>query len=201
MQEEIGRRKMLSDLSHPSRGTFAGDEVGMRKAYADTTSTGVYYDPRSRTMYVKGTVPTSAKDWWDDVSKIPVWGDIHDADRMKQAEAAYNDLIRQGKPIDRVVGHSLGGSVALQLQRDKDIPLSRTFGAPVFDLDPGITHKVLADRYRHPMDPISVLDRSAHWGPLKGYPHMYEGFKESFDEPAPYLLDTGAKAGLTSFVV
>ena len=40
MQEEIGRRKMLSDLSHPSRGTFAGDEEGMRKAYADTTATG-----------------------------------------------------------------------------------------------------------------------------------------------------------------
>ena len=52
-----------------------------------------------------------------------------------------------------LVGHSLGGSVALQLQKDRDIPLSRTFGAPVLDFDPGITHKVLADRFRHPLRP------------------------------------------------
>ena len=157
-REAIGERNMQFAIDNPNRGTFAQDEAGIAKAYADTTYPGVYYDPKTRTEYVKGTVPTSAKDWWDDVSKIPFWGDIHDADRMKMAEAAYQDLIKQGKPVDRVSGHSLGGSVALQLQKDHDIPFSRTFGAPVFQLSP---FEKNAERFRHPLDPFSIFDRSA----------------------------------------
>ena len=170
LRGEISRRKFLHDLSNPTRSSFANDEAGLQKAYADTTAPGVYYNDANRTMYVKGTVPTSAKDWWDDVSKIPAWGDIHDADRMKQAEEAYQNLIKQGKPVDRVSGHSLGGSVALQLQRDHDIPISRTFGAPVFDLDNSKRGTDLAyhnARYRHPMDPFSVFDRGATMIPMQ----------------------------------
>ena len=198
-QEELGRRKMFSDLSRTNRGSFARDEFGMQKAYDDLPNTGTYYDPKTRSMYVRGSV--TGRDWEDDFTRIPAWGNSRDIEMYQNASKAYDKLISEGKPVDRVVGHSLGGSVALQLQRDKDIPLSRTFGAPVVDFDPGINHKVLAERYRHPLDPVSMLDRNATWGPLKGYPHMYGGFKEAFDEPAPYLLDTGTKAGLTSFVV
>ena len=148
----------------------------MSKAYADTTYPGVYYDPQTRTEYVKGTVPTNLNDWIDDVTKIPVWGDIHDADRMKMAEAAYQDLIKKGKPVDRVVGHSLGGSVALQLQKDHDIPFSRTFGAPVLDLNPFQN----AERYRHPLDPFSILDRGAtntsNFNHMSVNTHSYGGF-------------------------
>jgi hypothetical protein len=78
----------------------------------------------------------------------------------------------QGKPIDRIVGHSLGGSVALELQKEKGIPLSRTFGAPVLDLN--FTKE--SERFRHPLDPVSVLDRSAKWGPLAAWPHTYTNF-------------------------
>jgi pimeloyl-ACP methyl ester carboxylesterase len=56
-----------------------------------------------------------------------------------------------------VVGHSLGGAVALQLQKDKPELMTRTYGAPVLDplgLNPG-------DRYRSYGDPISMLDRGA----------------------------------------
>ena len=127
------------------------------------------------------------RDWQDDFTKIPVWGESHDIEMYQNAKQAYDKLISEGKPVDRVVGHSLGGSVALQLQKDMGIPLSRTFGAPVLDFDPGLTHKVLAERYRHPLDPVSMLDRNAKWGDLKAYPHMYGGFKQTFDEPAPYL--------------
>ena len=45
---------------------------------------------------MKGTVPTKLKDWDDDATKNPFWGDIHDADRTKMAEAAYQDLINRG---------------------------------------------------------------------------------------------------------
>jgi hypothetical protein len=63
------------------------------------------------------------------------------------------------------------------------------------------TNDTKVERYRHAADPVSILDRNAVWGPWRAYPHTYTGFKELFDKPAPYLLDTGAKAGLTSFVV
>jgi hypothetical protein len=174
-EEEAARlQKFNSDYSN--RGTFKADEEGMSKAYADTTYPGVYYDPQTRTEYVKGTVPTNLNDWIDDVTKIPVWGDIHDADRMKMAEAAYQDLIKKGKPVDRVVGHSLGGSVALQLQKDHDIPFSRTFGAPVLDLNPFQN----AERYRHPLDPFSILDRGAtntsNFNHMSINTHSYGGF-------------------------
>ena len=200
MQEEIGRRKMLFDLSHPSRGTFARDEYGLQKAYNDK-ETGTYYDPETRTLNIRGS--QTSRDWEDDFKRIPVWGESHDIEMYQNARKAYDKLISEGKPVDRVVGHSLGGSVALQLQRDMGIPISRTFGAPVLDFDPGVTHKVLAERYRHPLDPISMLDRNAKWGDLKAYPHMYGGFKETFDEPAPYLLDVGMKktGHQTSFAV
>jgi hypothetical protein len=77
--------------------------------------------------------------------------------------------------VDRVVGHSLGGSVALQLQQDRDIRRSRTFGAPVLDLN---MHSGKAERWRHFMDPVSVLDRRANWGKFKLYPHTYTGYED-----------------------
>ena len=104
---------------------------------------------------------------------------------MQQAEAAYDDLIRQGKPVDRVSGHSLGGSVALQLQKDKDIPFSRTFGAPVFQLSP-FEHN--AQRFRHPLDPASFLDRSAtNIRTMDFNTHAYGGFTNNTSVMGKFL--------------
>ena len=53
---------------------------------------------------------------------------------------AHNKLPASGKPVNRVVGHPLGGSVALELQKNLDKQGrkvdSRTFGAPVMDVKP-----------------------------------------------------------------
>ena len=100
-------------------------------------------------------------------------GETQDAERHQQADAAYKNLQASGKPVDRIVGHSLGGSVALQMQQDHQIPKSRTFGAPVVDLNPFGK----AERYRHVMDPVSVLDRGATWGKVKLYSHSYTGYE------------------------
>ena len=56
------------------------------------------------------------------------------------------------------MGHSLGGSVSLQLQKDypNRLKTSRTYGAPVADAFGGNV-----ERYRHYGDPVSILDRSA----------------------------------------
>jgi hypothetical protein len=171
---ESHANKLLEDkIKYPNGARYQQDEVGLEKAYNNKSYPGVYYDQSTRTMYVKGT--SNAQDWWDDFSKIPVWGNLQDSFRYKDAERAYNDLLQRGMPVDRVVGHSLGGSVALQQQSDHDIPYSRTFGAPVFDLNP--LHRGTVDRVRHPLDPVSVFDRGAKWGPLMAYPHTYTGFQ------------------------
>ena len=183
--------KLLKDrISNKSGGvSFAQDEVGMGKAYGDKSTPGTYLDPSTHTLYVKGTV--DAQDWWDDFTKVPVWGDLRESRRYKDAERAYDFFTQRGEAIDRVVGHSLGGSVALELQKNKAIDFSRTFGAPV--LDPNPMHRGTVERVRHPLDPVSVLDRGAKWGPMMAYPHTYTGFK-GFDEPAPYLFDVGHKS-------
>lgn len=169
-------QRMKERLANPNGASFEQDERGLDKAYGDETAKGVYYDPDTRTEYVKGT--QTARDWWDDFTKIPFWGDTRNAERYQEADKAYYDLQSHGKPVDRIVGHSLGGSVALQMQADHHIPKSRTFGAPVLDMQPFGRYYNKAERYRHPLDPVSLLDRGATWGPLRSYPHTYTGFSD-----------------------
>lgn len=169
---EAADKLMRERERNPSGASFKQDEEGLIKAYNDETAPGVYYDPATKTEYIKGS--STARDWYDDFTKIPFWGDTRNAERYQQAEGALDQLLAQGKPVDRVVGHSLGGSVALQLQQDRDIRRSRTFGAPVLDLNP-FGGKV--ERYRHPLDPVSILDRGASWGKFKPYSHTYTGYE------------------------
>jgi O6-methylguanine-DNA--protein-cysteine methyltransferase len=164
----------------PEPVTFRADEKGLDDAYMNPQGTS--YDPTTKSMYIKGS--STATDWWDDVSKIP-FGDTAQSERYGQAAAAYKKLNDNGKHVDRVVGHSLGGSVALELQKNlakhgRNVD-SRTFGAPVMDLKPFDRYYNKAERFRHPTDPVSILDRGASWGDWKTYPHSYAGF-QNFDK-------------------
>ena len=127
----------------------------------------------TKTLYVKGSVTPT--DWVDDGRYIP-FGATDQSERCQQAMDAYNELKGQGKDVQRIVGHSLGGAVALTMQKNLKIPESRTFGAPVMDFNP-FGH---AERYRHPTDIVSILDRGATWGPWSGVnpfsSHSYSGF-------------------------
>ena len=160
--------------------TFKGDENGLTQAYANKKN-GTFYDPATQTEYVKGSA--NARDWYDDFTRIP-FGDTANTQRYDQGMQAYNDLQGHGQPVKRIVGHSLGGSVALEMQKNlaaKGRTVStRTFGAPVFD-PLGAVSRGKAERFRHPLDPVSVLDRGATWGPLKAYSHSYGGF-DNFDK-------------------
>ena len=172
--EDVAKGESLMERKskYPNGASFEQDEKGLENAYNDKTSTGVFYDPETRTEYIKGS--STPRDWFDDLTKIPIWGDTKQAERYQEADKAYLDLQASGKPVERVVGHSLGGSVALELAKDRGIQHSRTFGAPVLDMNPFLGKNV--ERYRHPLDPVSVLDRGAKWGSLKAYPHSYTGF-------------------------
>jgi len=142
------------------------DELGLQKAYG--TDAGVSYDSSAKTMYIKGT--QDAQDVWDDL-KIPLKRTMQ-SERYQQAEKVYLQLVNQGLPVDTVVGHSLGGAVALEMAKNYGLQ-SRTYGAPVLDLNPFQK----TERYRYMLDPVSILDRAANtsWN-LRMNPHGYGGF-------------------------
>ena len=75
-------------------------------------------------MYVAGS--HTARDWYDDVTKVPFWGDVRGAERYQAAEKALS--VHQN--VKRVVGHSLGGSVALELQKRHKGLAERLCGTP-----------------------------------------------------------------------
>jgi hypothetical protein len=161
-------------------------------------------------MYVAGT--DSARDVWDDVSKIPNWnhnnmtsnalgkvagnyaggvaagfvgettgnpglatmagsyvgkkadektqeltkdlGDTTKTERYGQATKELNQ--HQGK-IKQVVGHSLGGTVALEMEKNNPELQTTTYGAPVFQ--PFSSEQ--GNRYRHQGDIVSAFDSGA----------------------------------------
>ncbi|MFM7984788.1 MAG: hypothetical protein ACKPKO_36245 [Candidatus Fonsibacter sp.] len=71
-----------------------------------------------------------------------------------------------GAPKVLVVGDSLGGSVALELQKHHPELQTRTFGALVVDLtgsiNPPWKEYPTVQRYRNASDPISFFDFKAH---------------------------------------
>jgi hypothetical protein len=100
------------------------DAEGLKRAYA--ADSGLYsFNDR---LYIAGT--KSLSDIKDDITKIPAWGDSRSIQRYQDA----TEYLKQHPNITEVSGHSLGGSVALQLQKDNDqIQHTRTYGAPALD--------------------------------------------------------------------
>ena len=62
-------------------------------------------------MYIVGS--HTGQDWLDDVRHIPLWGDLHDAERHQRAK----EMLGKRPEVEEVIGHSLGGAVAVQLQK------------------------------------------------------------------------------------
>ena len=111
-------------------------------------------------MYVAGT--TSAKDWQQNFTKLKTGG-IRDMDRYVEAKR----VLLENPQVDTLLGHSVGGSVVLELNKefkDKNYK-TRTYNAPVvsffapiFGLDkPTEQHK----RFRMTGDLVSGLDNAA----------------------------------------
>jgi hypothetical protein len=140
------------------------NEIGLNNAYNNVNK--VYVD--GSTLYVAGT--SNLKDVYDDISKIPFYGNLKDSTRYNQAKTALDS----NPNINKIIGHSLGGSVALQLEKDNPKYATTTYGAPVFSPNPFIT----GNRYRFKNDPISMLDNGAITvNTFKLNPHSYSNFE------------------------
>ena len=158
------------------------DAEGLERAYSHCD----YYIHGSA-MYIAGS--HTMKDWYDDYTKTPyAIGDLRNSTRYQAAENALLD----NPQVKEVRGHSLGGAVALELQKNyPDIEASRTYGAPVFNPLGAESNNV--DRYRNWTDPVSMFDRSAvksiKWNPLNSsslthdFSNIANDFTSSVDKP------------------
>lgn len=137
------------------------NEWGLQKAYDRKNK--VFFDNDSGTLFVAGT--SDLHDAWDDL-KIPLGLTKHSR-RYKQAD---EELKKHGDNVKDVVGHSLGGAVALELNKNKGNLNTTTYGAPVFSTKGG-------ERYRNYGDPVSIFDRGAHSDlKLTINPHTYHDY-------------------------
>ena len=165
------------DIEYPTEAMLKNsaltDAEGLQRAYQQ----GDAY-PYGNTLYIAGS--HTAKDWYDDFTKIPFWGNTKNTTRYKEAEKA----LKANPNISRVIGHSLGGSVALELQKNYPHLQSRTYGAPVWDPRGQDTNP---ERYRNWLDPFSMFDRSAarsvKWNPLDNFSltHTYQNIGQQFE--------------------
>lgn len=137
-----------------------GHATGLSRAYSSADGTYLDHD----VLYVAGT--RSFKDAVGDLL-IPM-GLVDQHHRYRAAAKVVHN-----NDVSQVVGHSLGGSVALALERDQPTLHATTYGAPTMLRGPG-------DRHRDLFDPISMFDLTAQQHGVPGrdtlrMPHSYKG--------------------------
>ncbi len=137
-------------------------------------------------MYIAGS--HTARDFYDDVTKIPVWGSVKDSERYQQAEK----MLKANPQIRTLVAHSLGGSVAHELQREHPGLKTVTYGSPAISWGKAGGE----GRFRNAYDPISIFDRGAtqlqHPNPLK-YGALTHDYHNSSTTSAQSSLDVGVE--------
>jgi pimeloyl-ACP methyl ester carboxylesterase len=136
--------------------TDIDDREGLDQAYDDPHKVFM----RGDALYIAGT--NSAGDVADDIS-LP-FNYTRGTQRFIDAER----VLKANPKIRYITGHSLGGAVALELQRLHPELKTRTYGAPVVSITKG-------ERYRSDGDPVSAFD----WGatttaPTTMNPHSYQ---------------------------
>ena len=143
------------------------DVEGLHEAYNRQTHLYIHGD----TLYIAGTDPTYLQDDYDDLG-IPF-------NKTSKSLRYRNtiDLLDVNPDVKNIVGHSLGGSVALELQKNfkyRDYNVS-TYGAPVASASP-----IPSNRYRNKYDPVSQYDYGAQTEfPLTLNPHGYDNFDQN----------------------
>jgi hypothetical protein len=140
------------------------NQTGLDNAYGSKNKISIKDD----TMFIAGT--SNLQDVWDDF-KIPL-GLTKFSQRYQDAD----NLLKNNPQVKKLVGHSLAGSVSLELQKrhpDKGFDIT-TYGAPVLQMG-GQKYK----RFRKSGDLISGLDDGAVTYEGSANPkeaHKYSGY-------------------------
>ena len=122
------------------------NQIGLDSAYKSFNKLSIKDD----TMFVAGT--SNLRDVWDDL-KLPFY-----LTRYTKRYQDADNLLKSNPQVKKLVGHSLAGSVSLELQKqhpNRDFDIT-TYGAPVVQMG-GQKHK----RFRKSGDLISSLDDGA----------------------------------------
>ena len=159
------------------------DKEGLDRAYQSDDN----YFIHGNTMYIAGT--KNLRDVYDDVYRIPFYGNSRKIERYEQAKKALIDH----PEVVNLRGHSLGGSVALELSKNfSHIETTRTYGSPIWD--PLGKDGKNVERYKNYMDPVSYFDNSAKTSfkpdPFSssslthGYSNLAQNFTSTSTQPA-----------------
>ena len=121
------------------------NEIGLQKAYDSPNN--IYIEDDN--MFIAGT-----KTWGDvfqDWIKLPL-GSTNRTQRYQDADKA----LQRNPQVHNVVGHSLGASVALELEkRNPELYVHAVYGTPA------VSSTRTNNRFKHPYDPVAVFDSSA----------------------------------------
>ena len=195
-QRPIVQKASLRNIfpNAPKYETPISDKGGFQRA-RDQGDTFI----RGNAMYIAGS--HAGKDWYDDATKVPFYGDLRQSSRYIAAEKALS----KNPQVTNVVGHSLGGSVALELQKGRSSLKSRTYGAPVWDPMGVDKQGGKVDRYRNFADPFSMFDGSAQNALDKnpfgdwGFTHSYANLATNrFSGNAPVSINPDGTYSLTA---
>ena len=132
------------------------DEEGLKQAYESKDGLHQHYNE----LFIAGT-----RDWPSDTIddlKLPMNDTLNKTTRGRDSDAYY----RNHNEIDTVIGHSLGGAVALSLEKQYEkegnnpygMIQSKTFGSPTVS---GNLSSPNPNRIRWADDPISFMDMNA----------------------------------------
>jgi len=152
------------------KNTHRFNEILLNAAYKNKAA-GNWSAVSGRKVAVAGT--QTLRDKYDDVTKIPFWGDLRKSERYEQ----LNKKLLDYPDVDSLVGHSLGSSVILEKQIQNPGKFqTTTYNAPVLQM----SSMPQGDRYRSSFDPVSMFDKGAKTfdnGSLfnPGYSHDYTG--------------------------
>ena len=156
------------------------DAEGLRRAYNNPNRLYKHGDR----LYVAGTTWTDDKmdvskpPWYTTLlkdilpGKIPYNFSLNDAiDDLKIPEFKTRDIqrykdadkfLKQNSDIKQLIGHSMGGSVVLQLNKDNNNKFeTRTYSAPVFDVVPHNSNDPENERFKTLGDPVAIFDNNA----------------------------------------
>jgi len=157
------------------------DQDGLQQAYG--SSDGLFHDTRTNTLYIAGTRNMGhVGEWW----KIPAFK-VKDSDIYSKTE----NYLKDHPEIENLIGHSYGGSVALQFQKNDNKYKTRTYGAPVFDPIPRNPFHS-PQRYCNRYDPVCAADMGAEKQNYLNFnlnPHSYYNTSKHYQRYQPQTIN------------